>query len=125
MRRFVLTAALACAAFGQTKPPEGKPAETFYSQAQRAIFRLEHSEINLQTKQTAFELGTGFYVHTDRNNWYVITAAHVADAAFSYSATVPLALEGGDSAVARMVLPHDKWEFHSSAPDSEHFRIDG
>jgi hypothetical protein len=106
-------------AFGQTKP-----AETFYSQAQRAIFRLEHAELNVLANRVSFEFGTGFYVHTEKNNWYVITAAHVADVAFPYSVTIPLALDDGSSVIARMVLPADKWEFHSSAQDGEHFRTD-
>jgi hypothetical protein len=116
------------ASWAQTQQPaqtnSTKPEETFYAQAQRAIFRLEHTEVNSETKQTTYEAGTGFFVETEKNNWYVITAAHVADTTFSYTATVPLPLDNGTSVIARMVLPRDKWEFHSSAPDSEHFRTD-
>jgi hypothetical protein len=114
-----LMAALAMAAFGQTNRDE-----TFYAQAQRAIFRLGHVELDLQTKQARSDFGTGFLVHTEANNWYVVTAAHVADVAFPYEVTVPLALDDGTTVAARMVLPRDKWVYHSAALDNEHFRTD-
>jgi hypothetical protein len=115
----VLATIIARQSFAQNKPT----AETFYSQAQHAILRLEYSETNLQTKLTNYHFATGFLVHT-ANNWYVITAAHVAAEPFSYAAKVPLSLENGDTVAARMVLPHDKWEFHPDVGDKEHFRTD-
>jgi hypothetical protein len=102
------------------KPPE----ETFYSQAQHAIVRLEHIEANLQTKLTNYQFATGFFVHTE-NNWYLVTAAHVADEPFSYTAKAPLLLDNGTTVDARVVLPHDKWEFPPEVDDKEHhFRMD-
>ena len=74
------------------KPPE----ETFYSQAQHAILRLEYSETNAQTKVTSYHFATGFLVHT-ANNWYVITAAHVASEPISYTAKAPLLLDDGET----------------------------
>jgi S1-C subfamily serine protease len=68
--------------------------------------------------------GTGFLVRTETNNWYVITAAHVAAEPFSYMAKVSLSLSDGSTVDARMVLPHDKWNFHPDVGDKEHFRTD-
>ena len=116
----MLATTVACHCFAQSKPQE----ESFYSQAQHAILRLEYAGQPNLAGQTVATFGTGFLVHTETNNWYVITAAHVATEPFSYTAKVPLSLDNGDTVDARMVLPHDKWEFPTDVGDREHFGTD-
>jgi hypothetical protein len=67
--------------------------------------------------------GTGYFVHTP-NNWYVLTAAHVASESFPYTAAITLSLDNGDNVNARMILPHEKWEFHPDGGDKDHLRVD-
>ena len=105
----------------KSQNPEKKPSEdkkeTFYSQAQRAIVRLEHEN----TSGTS--IGTAFFVHT-KNDWYVVTTAHEAAQAFPWAAKIPLALNEGGSVLTEMVFPEDKWVFHPDAGDATHFRVD-
>jgi len=57
--------------------------ESFYSQLNRAIIRLEHS-----TQDTTIAVGTAFFVHTGKK-LFVVTARHVAEKNYDMQARVP------------------------------------
>lgn len=96
---------------------EGK--DTFYSQLNRAIIRLEHS-----TQDTTIADGTAFFVHTG-NKLFVVTARHVAEKNYDMQARVPTKHDStGQIEVVQLRLPRDRWVFHPQQGDSVTHYVD-
>jgi hypothetical protein len=95
--------------------------ESFYTQAERNVIRLERM---LPTGEPT-PVGTGFFVRDEANNFFVVTARHVASLGFDLRALVPTFLTAtGKTDVVELRLPKAGWVYHQNAGDAETFPVD-
>lgn len=106
-----------------------KSEEPFYTQATRAVIRLEHyEEIKKegQTKSSRLRKqdGTGFFVHTI-DALFLVTAAHVARKDYDLHARVPVLLDSsGETVMTELKLPRSRWVFHPDIGDEKTHPVD-
>lgn len=103
--------------------------ESFYSQATRAVVRLQHREDLKREGQDKFvpgikSDGTGFFVHTI-DSLFIVTAAHVARQEYDLHAMVPLKREaGGELELWELRLPRSEWVFHPNKGSEKTYPVD-
>lgn len=96
-----------------------KAKESIYSQLNRAIIRLEHTE-----QHTTIADGTAFFVRRE-DKLFVVTARHVVEKNYDIWARVQTKHDStGQIEVIQLRLPRDRWVFHSQEGDSVTHYVD-
>ena len=106
-----------------------EPRESFYSQINRTVIRLEHFEtVNKEGAKFSTRAnvpdGTGFFV-ANGNNLMLVTARHVVEKPYNLHARVQCKnSKTGEKKVVLLKLPHDKWTYHSNNGDKNTNYVD-
>src|SRR5579863_7304395 len=123
MRRAVLFGALSMAlpVLGPIVCSGETSKESFYTQAERLVVRLEQT---LPSGQHA-PVGTGFFVQDEANHFFIVTARHVASAGLDLRALVPTFLSAtGKTDLVELRLPSSGWIYHENAGDDKTLPVD-
>lgn len=106
-----------------------EPKESFYSQAKRAIIRLEHFESLTQEGSSnsitkSIPDGTAFFVQGYKQ-MFIVSARHVVEKPYDLHARIQTKnAVTGEQKVFMLKLPRDKWVYHSCEGDNSTHYVD-
>lgn len=106
-----------------------EPKESLYSQAKRAIVRLEHFETLTQEGSSNPIIrnvpdGTAFFV-AGYKQMFIVSARHVVEKPYDLHARVQTKNKStGEQRVYMLKLPRDKWVYHSNGGDDRTHNVD-